>query len=665
MSTTAVKLLQPKSPTENLPQTISKIFTSTAGRLGDRIAFRYTQPKETPEKTKRLFSDTFDQTSYTWNEYSKNGRSFAKALIAQKVRPGDVVTIQGSNSPQWLFANIGTILSGGVSAGIYATNSPELCKNVVLDSAAKVIVVEDESQLRKYEQVTSTALKCIVVWNTIKNQEIKKNFCTPVYSWDEFLQNGKNVSDEKLLKRIENQKPNQPCSIVYTSGTTGNPKGATLTHDNLLWAGNMAGKRFSATPDYRGISYLPLSHIAAQQLDCIAPLIFGYSIDIAPKDALKGTNLRQHIVHAQPTYFLAVPRVWEKFQEAITTQLKKASLFKKMVFSATTGIAKTMCPDFHRLSEKKNSSKLSLYERIRYVFEKSILSLLEAIIFKKIKAALGLDHCKMAASGAGALDPATVRFFDGLNIRIVDLYGLSESSGPATLPGPFGQPVGSCGKALAESEIKINSPDEKGEGEILIKGRNIFQGYWNNVNATKEAIDSEGFFHTGDKGRLDREGNLYITGRIKELIKTSGGENIPPLKIEQKITQEIPIVSQAVVIGDKRNYLTCLLTLKTELDADGNPTDQLSPDVIRTLQSIHSSVTSLRKAADDPEVQKILMKGIQRANQQADSQAQHVQKIKLLPEDFSIANGMLTSTLKLKRSVIEAHYQEQINNMYQ
>lgn len=664
MSVTSVQTSRGSSIHSSPPSSVSEMFTRTAGRLGDRIAFRYTQPKETAAKTAQAFTDRFEQTSYTWRDYNQAGRAFAKALIAQKVKAGDVVTIQGSNSPHWLFANVGTMLAGGVSAGVYATNSPELCEHVVTNSQAKVVVVEDESQLQKYARVQSTALKCIVVWNKLKNPGVRSQYSVPVLSWEEFMQQGREITEEKVDKRIKKQTLDKPCSLIYTSGTTGNPKGAILTHDNLLWTASTAGKRFGMNQEHRGLSYLPLSHIAAQQLDCIVPMIYGHSVDIAPRDALKGNNLRQHIVQAHPTYFLAVPRVWEKFKEGIEGLVAKASPLKKMLFRTTTGIAKALVPDFHTLQEKKESSRLSLFERIRYLFEKCILSLLETLVFKKVKAAMGLDQCHLAASGAGALDPEIVRFFQGLNIRIIDLYGMSESSGPATLPGALGQPAGSCGQALPGSDIRIANPDENGEGEILIRGRHIFRGYWGNEKATSEALDSEGFLHSGDKGRLDSQGNLFITGRIKELIKTSGGENIPPARIEQKIKQELPIVSQAVVIGEGRNFLTCLITLKTELDAEGNPTERLTPEVIRTLQSIHSSAKTLQEASKDEAVLKFLMQGIQRANQQADSQAQHIQKITVLPEDFSVANGMMTATLKLKRSVIETRYQNEINEMY-
>lgn len=639
--------------------TISEIFLKTVNTLKDRTAFRTIKPSGTDETTQE-YDKKFSVTPYSWNTYAKKAKAFAKALIAQKVKPQDVVTIQGSNSAEWMFATLGTMLAGGVAAGVYPTNGKELCEHIMATTKAKVAFVEDETQLQKYANVASTALKCIVVWNKIQKPQ---NFPVPVLSMEEFLKAGKKTTTRTLKGRIKKQTPKDPCALIFTSGTTGNPKAATLSHENLTSAGSIAGKKFHMNPDHRGIGFLPLSHIAPMQLDYMVPMIFGHSVDIAPADALKGTNLRQHMVHTKPTYFLAVPRVWEKFKEGIEAKLKTVSFFKRTFFRLSSRIGRALVPDYNYLSAKKETSRLSILERTRLVFERAIIGFLEKKIFRPIKAALGLDCCKIAASGAGAMDQKVRNFFDGINIHILDVYGMSESSGPATLPDGT-TPPGSCGKALPGSELKILNPDENGEGEILMKGPHIFSKYLGNKEASDEALDKDGFLHTGDKGKLDKNGNLFITGRIKELIKTSGGENIPPLRIEDKIKTELPIVSQAVVVGNNRNFLTCLLTLKTELDSDGTPTDQLTEEVQETLRGIHSSATTLSEAAKDEKVQQFLMQGIERANQHADSHAQHVQKISILPEDLSVANSTITPTLKLRRAIIEKKYQGEIDSMY-
>ena len=656
-----------RRPAAPRSQTVSELFTRMVRRMGDRTAFRFIQAKEGDQSGEERadvevpFTRRFSVISYSWKRYSEEAKKFAKALIALGVQPHEVATIQGANSPQWMFANLGTILAGGVSAGVYPTNGRELCEYIVGSSGAKVAFVEDENQLKKYEGIASTALKCIVVWKKITKSV--GPFHVPVVSLEDFLRAGEGVPDGVLEERMQAQDSGHPCSLVYTSGTTGNPKAAVVTHENLAWTASTGARRFSLNPDHCGISFLPLSHIAPMQLDCIVPLVTGHSVDIAPSDVLKGTNLRTHMVHTRPTYFLGVPRVWEKFKEAIEAKVAATSFFKRKLFEITTSIARALSPDYNRLTVKEEFIGLSILERIRYVFEKGILLLLEKAVLTPIKVALGLDRCKIAASGAGAMDQTVRDFFAGLNLHILDLYGMSESSGPACVPDGS-TPPGSCGRALPGTVIRILNPDARGEGEILLRGPNVIPEYWGDRVATEQTLDAERFLHTGDKGRLDETGNLFITGRIKELIKTSGGENIPPLRIEDRIKTQLPIVSQAVLIGNNRNFLTCLLTLKTEVDESGSPTERLAPDVIATLQEIGSVVTTLREAADDRRVQEFLMQGIERANQQADSRAQHVQKITVLHEEISVANGLLTPTLKMKRSLIEQRYRREICEMY-
>jgi long-chain-fatty-acid--CoA ligase ACSBG len=314
----------------NAAQTVSKTFLETVERFKDNVAIRDTRAKEETVVGGQNFSDRFDQVTYTWQEYKKNASDFAKALL--HLGKKNVVAIQGANSAHWLFANLGTILSGGISSGVYPTNNEVLSKHVASNSAASVIAIENEEQLKKYAGIESTALKCFVVWNKIRDESVKKAVSQPVYTWDEFIALGKQVPDSALEEKIEGQNPHDVCSLIYTSGTTGLPKAAALTHDNLIWTASTAGRKFSLDNTHKGLSYLPLSHIAAQQLDCIVPITYGYSVNIAPSDALKGNNLKQHIVNTRPTYFLAVPRVWEKFKEAIEQKLEQADVVKKTLF---------------------------------------------------------------------------------------------------------------------------------------------------------------------------------------------------------------------------------------------------------------------------------------------------------------------------------------------
>ena len=522
--------IRPASSPETWPaQTVPTVFRKTAKKFASQTAIRHYLPRKGISET-APYNEKFKEIAFTWNEYHQTSRNFAKSLINVGLNPQRAVTIQGSNSPHWLFANMGTLLAGGLSVGVYPTNGPELSQHAVKNSCADVVVVEDEKQLQKYIGLKETAIKCFVVWNQTIDPNIASQLNAPIYTWDDFIAKGESIPDSTLKGRIKEQKPDQICSLIYTSGTTDLPKAAALTHDNMIWTGEVTGSEFSLDHHHRTISYLPTSHIAAQMLDIIAPAIYGSSIDIAPNDALKGTNLKQHLVHASPTYFLAVPRVWEKFMEGMIESTKKLTGFKRILSQAR----QWLLHDIKTLSSNPNT--LSRIHRIRQAIDQFFLDKIN----QRILNAIGLQKCKIAASGAGAIDPKVVDFFKDFGIKIIDLYGLSETSGPATLSKNGFK--GSSGQALPGTQLIIAEQDEEGKGEIRIKGRHVFKEYWNNPEATKNTFDAEGFLRTGDEGRLDEEGNLFITGRLKELIKTSGGENIPPVRIEQRIKQELPIV---------------------------------------------------------------------------------------------------------------------------
>lgn len=637
-------------------QTVTDAFNATVTRRGDAIAIRQIVSNPTAE----VASERFSETTYTWNDYSRQARSFAKALIATGLKPQQGVTVQGANDAHWLFANIGSILAGGIAAGSYATNNASNSQHVARNSESAVVVVENDHQLEKYIGLESTALKAFVVWNKVMDPSLKAKLPAPVYSWDEFLQKGEGLSDLALISRMASQSPDQVCSLIYTSGTTGLPKGAALTHDNLVWTAFVAGHEFSVVDADQGLSYLPLNHIAAQQLDAIVPLTFGFAVNIAPADALKGANLKQHIISTRPTYFLAVPRVWEKFKEGIEAKVALAPPLKKAMFNLATYAARKANGHAFEGKDFINTTARKIQHSIDGVF----LAGADKLVLSKLKTALGLNRARITATGAAPFRPDVREFFESLDIRVIDLYGMSESSGPTTLSLDSDVPAGSVGRALPGTEMMIANPDENGVGEIKVRGRHVFKEYWKNPEKTAEALDADGWLCSGDLGRLDKDGNLFITGRLKELIITAGGENIPPVEIENAIQKELPIVSTCVVIGDHRKYLTALATLATEVDSEGKPTNQLTHDVIATLAASGSSATTLEEASQDSKVLSLVMEGIARANKHAHSRAQYVQKVTILPEELSVDQGTLTPTLKIKRGDVAKYFADHIEKMY-
>lgn len=657
------------------PTTVTHTFLSTVEKLRGEVALRYTIPKPGAHAKMEKFTEQFEQIDYTWGDYDRESSRFAKSLIRLRVMPGQTVTIQGSNAPQWFFAHIGTMKAGGVSAGIYPTNLAEATVHCANNSEAVVAVVEDEEQLKKYENLNTSALKCFIVWNKVKDSgafnTLRSSFDFQVYTWDEFMDFGRIISDNELTHRIQQQQPDNICTIIYTSGTTGMPKGAELTHDNVAWTAKVAGHKFQLDQSDHGISYLPLSHIAAQQVDLVTALTYGYQMDIAPPGALKGAEMKKHILNTRPTFFLAVPDVWNKMRDGMVEKMAQATgagaAVKKFLFNSITPIARFCLQDLQKLAARGYSEKAGRMwhcaDRIRAFFDTLALSLCNLLFLNTVKGLIGLDRCKVAASGSAPISPEVVNFFAGLGIRIVDLYGLSETSGLVTISSDPDVPSGSVGKPLPGTEVILGPVDEHGAREIRVKGRNIFQGYRHNLVETINAFDDNGYFQTGDAGEFDQNGNLKITGRTKELIKTSGGENIPPVLIEQKIREVMPhLISQVVVAGDRQKFLTCLITLKSAVNEKGETT--LDPSVSALLKELGSEAKTSEQAANDRAVISYIDNGLKKANEKAVSQAQTVKKFTILPADFTVANGYMTATLKLKRKKIYQDFAPQIGVMY-
>ncbi|NXG00096.1 ACBG2 ligase, partial [Sakesphorus luctuosus] len=561
------------------------------------------------------------------------------------------VGILGFNSAEWFIADIGAILAGGFAVGIYTTNSPQACHYVAENCSANVIVVENQKQLQKILEIEDKLphLKAIVQYG----EEIKEKRPN-LYSWGEFLELGRDVPDSQLHEVIAAQKPNQCCTLIYTSGTTGQPKGVMLSHDNLTWTAAAAG-RFVQLSDAQErqeqvVSYLPLSHIAAQMSDIWSAMAFGVQVFFAQPDALKG-SLVETLREVRPTAFLGVPRVWEKMEEKMKSVGMKSSAFRRKVASWAKGVGL-----------QTNLKRMNGCSEVPMNFH-----LAKHLVYRKVRKALGLDRCTKCYTGAAPITRETLEFFLSLNIPVLELYGMSESSGPHTVSVPHSFRLSSCGKELTGCRTLIHNPDRDGVGEICFSGRHIFMGYLNMEGKTKEAIDEDGWLHSGDLGKHDKDGFLFITGRIKELIITAGGENVPPVPIEDAVKSAVPIISNAMLVGDKAKFLAMLLTLKCNVDAEtGEPEDDLTPEALEYCQKLGSKATKVSEviSSKDKDIYAAIQKGITAVNEGATSNAQKVQKWVLLEKDFSIFGGELGPTMKLRRPVVAQKYQAQIAELY-
>ncbi len=587
--------------------TIMEVMKGTVDKFGNKVAL----------KTKI----NGEWTEMTWNEYYNQVRTTARAFIGLGLEVGKAVSILGNNCPQWFISDLAGIFAGGVPGGIYTTNSPEQCQYIAEHSEANIAVVEDSEQLAKFKEIRGTLpdLKAIILMNGSDPDE-------NVYSWEDLKKLAEGVSEDELNKRINAQKPDDTCTLIYTSGTTGNPKGVMISHDNVTWVAKQMLKTLDANEEEQIISYLPLSHIAEQAVSLHGPYILGCTVWFAESIDKLGDNLTE--VH--PTVFVGVPRVWEKIQAKMMTAGAQNSPLKKKIAAWARG--KGLAGGY---AHQKGEPMPFLY------------GLANKLVFSKVREKLGLDRCRFFVSTAAPIAMDTLEFFLSLGFPMTEVYGMSECTGPGTvsLPEPFKYETGWAGPAVPGTEIKIAE-----DGEVLMRGRHVFKGYFKNEAATKESLDADGWLHSGDVGVIDDRGFLKITDRKKELIITAGGENIPPQVIEGKI-KAIPVLSQVVVIGDKRKYMTALFTLDPEKVAQIAADEAGSPAKDSVAAAKCKKFNAYIQGKLD-EVNKTL------------ARVQTIKKFVILPQELSIEGEELTPTMKLKRRIVNEKYAKEIESMY-
>ncbi|XP_075391789.1 long-chain-fatty-acid--CoA ligase ACSBG2-like isoform X2 [Tenrec ecaudatus] len=590
-----------------------------------------------------------------YNQYYEACRKAAKAFLKLGLERFNGVGLLGFNSVEWFIAAIGSIMAGGLCVGIYATNSAEACEFVITHAKVNVLLVENSQQLQKILSISPgklETLKAIVQYKLPLDDTISSEFS--VYSWDDFMKLGSSVPDIELDPILDSLQPNQCAVVIYTSGTTGNPKGVMLSHDNITWMSGAVSREcclsLASEKQETVVSYLPLSHVAAQIMDLWIPIKVGGLTYFAQPDALRGT-LVNTLHDVRPTTFLGVPRIWEKMQEKIKENSDKSSTLKRKVFQWARNVGTQI-----------NSRRMIGVSDLPMSYRVA-----KALVFNKVRVALGLDRCRLFISGAAPLTQDTAEFFLSLDIPVFELYGMSESSGPHTMCSLENYRVLSCGKILSGCKNMLYKQNKEGIGEVCFWGRHVFMGYLDRVDSTMEAIDEEGWLHSGDLGRMDNQNFLYITGRIKELLITAGGENVPPVPIENLVKEKIPIVSNAMLVGDRAKFLSILLTLKCEIDPmTGAPLDKLTPDTIKVCRQLgsHASTVTEILEAQDPPIYKAIQMGIDQVNEVAVSNAQKIQKWLILEKDFSIPGGELGPTTKMKRPFITEKYKLQIQALY-
>ncbi len=559
----------------------------------------------------------------SWEEYTRQVRQAARALTALGLEPGDNVSILGFNRPEWVIMDLANMLIGGAPTGIYTTNSPHECKYIIEHAETKVALVENEHQWQKIAQVRGdvASLERIV---TMRGAQIDDEM---TLDWDSFMALGDQVEESVIDARMDALEDDQLATLIYTSGTTGPPKGVMLSHKNLARTAANARDLFNITPSDRAVSYLPLSHIAEQLLTVHGPPTSSYAIYFAqfpPQDHLVG-NLQE----AQPTLIFGVPRIWEKFQAGIAANLSQATGAKAKLVEWAQNVGRQVTELRNRGEEP--SGLLAAQH-----------TLADKLVFSKVKAGLGLNCARILLTAAAPISPEILQYFGSLDLNVMEVYGQSEGTGLTTANRAGANKVGTVGQAWPETEVKI-ADDE----EILLKGPNVFMGYFKDPEATAADL-RDGWLHSGDLGKMDEDGYVTIVGRKKEIIITSGGKNIAPKNIEAAL-KDIDLIAQAVVIGEQRRYITALLTLDEEHAA------QFAREHGLEGQTLHDNavVIDYVQMQIDEKVNSLF------------ARVEQVRKFTILPRDFTVEDGELTPTLKIKRRVVNEHFAENIEAMYE
>ena len=591
--------------------------------------------------------------TWTFQQYFNDCCYFAAAMIELGVHERSCLNVLGFNSAEWVIGYIGAMFANMISAGVYYTNGPDACVYIANHSEAQVVLVENLKQYHKYQEAKEKAktVRLYILYGEPVPESLQGG---NVLSWTEVIEIGRLTYEkhkEVIEVRMDKQTPATVCSYVYTSGTTSMPKGCMTTHNALtaypiFQLGHYFNYHKVGTELDRVVSFLALSHVAAFCSDVTTNLVCPTTLYFAQPDALQGSLLKT-LQEVRPTFFLAVPRVFEKIQEKLLSALSKKGAITQKLAQWAFSIGK-------EATENQLSSQSTPFG----------FSLAKALVLNKIKAEIGFDKIQMCAVGGAPLKKETFDFFAGIDLKMMALYGLSETGGSLTYCLPQLVRAGSIGMPVYGMTVKIINPSENGEGEICVRGKSVFSGYLKDAEKSKEVFDMEGFYHTGDLGYVDKDGYLFVTGRMKELLKTSGGEYIAPLLIETKFLSICQLCSQMVVVGESRNYLTALITIKSKPNKDGAPTAELTRDIIEFLSNICSSASNVTEASKCPKVHCYIAACIEKLNKHAISHAQQVRKWIILPREFSIYEEEITPTMKLRRNHIYSKYADVIEGMY-
>jgi len=619
-----VAVVEPLTCTEAIPDgrvwavhrqdTLPKLFRHVVAERGDEVAMR--------EKDLGIWR------SVSWRQYGERARQVGLGLVALGLRPKDVVSIIAHNCPEWLYTDMGVLSVGGVTNGIYTTDAPKQVEYIVNDSGTRFFFAENEEQLDKILEARSRCPRLAKIF-VFDIEGLHNYHDEQVVSFAELLELGAAYEREHpgiWDRLVELAQPSDLAILVYTSGTTGPPKGAMLSHSNILFQLSYADLIARVGEGDEQLSFLPLCHVAERTVSVFYPLESGATVNFAESPDTVPENIRE----VGPALLFAVPRIWEKFYSGVALRMKEATPLGKLAYRWALGIGRRVAD--HRVRGTRPSLGLRMLHAVA-----------DFLVLDNIRRSLGLHRVRGAATGAAPIAPELIKWFMALGIDLREVYGQTENCGLATGVPRDHIKLGTVGLPRPDTELRI-SPD----GEILLKGPHVFMGYYNNPQKTRETV-VDGWLHTGDIGELDEDGFLKITDRMKDIIITAGGKNITPSEIENQLKFS-PYIADAVVIGDRRKYLTCLV--------------MLDPDTVAQYAQEHSvPFTNYASLCRATPIQELIRGEIEGVNRRV-ARVETIKTFRLIEQILTAEDEELTPTMKLKRSFVSRKYRELIDGMY-
>jgi long-chain acyl-CoA synthetase len=604
--------------------------TTIASRVRDSAA-------EVPDQVAMREKDLGIWREVTWSEYWETAEAVAHALIALGVVEGDRVAIHSENRREWLFTDIGTVAARAVTVGLYPTNPTAEVQYLLADSGAKVLVAEDQEQVDKALAVADTLpdLQRIVY---VEPRGIRHRYDDErLLSWEDFLALGRAHREQEpdaVARRMAEATSDDVMTLVYTSGTTGPPKGVMLTVANVEFSISVLvdGGGFSDPPPTSSditLSYLPLCHVAER----VFTVWFNSCSRVQVNFAESIDTVQQNLREVQPTILFGVPRIWEKMLAGVVIRMANASALKRWNYQIWSRVAERIGNTLVATGGEHTPTTRVL-SALGHVF-----------LFRALQDRLGLKHVRYAVSGAAPIAPDVLRYFMGIGVPMFEAYGMTENSAVATSNHPGRIKLGTVGEPQPGVELRI---DEE-TGEILTRHKGVFKGYWNKPEATAQVLEPDGWLHTGDVGEWVDGTHVRITDRLKDIIITSGGKNVAPSEIENALKVS-PYIKEAVVIGDRRKYLTALIGI--ELDTVGD-----------WAQRRRISYTTYRDLSERPEVLELVQGIINDVNSRFSS-VEGIKHFRMLPKELDHEDGELTATQKVKRSAIQKMFGDLVESMY-